>query len=67
MDVDQIAHFLNVSRNTVKNWKVPSVRVGNRVLYDPDAVRRWVNSENGLSRLQERIEGLLQKYEQGEV
>ncbi len=61
MDVDQIAHFLNVSPNTIKNWGIPSLRIGKRVLYDPHDALAFLKRRNDLSEEELADDELLQK------
>ena len=44
--VREAAAFLRLGRNTVYEWaasgKLPSLRLGSRVRFEPAALRRWV-------------------------
>ena len=44
--VREAAAFLRLGRNTVYEWaasgKLPSLRLGSRIRFQPSALRRWV-------------------------
>ena len=44
--VREAAAFLRLGRNTIYEWaasgKLPSVRLGSRIRFEPSALRRWV-------------------------
>ena len=44
--VREAAAFLRLGRNTIYEWaasgKLPSVRLGSRIRFQPAALRRWV-------------------------
>jgi excisionase family DNA binding protein len=49
--VREAAAFLRLGRNTVYDWaatgKLPSLRLGSRVRFQPSALRRWVVLQPG--------------------
>ena len=50
----EAAAFLKLGRNTVYEWaasgKLPSLRLGSRIRFQPSALRRWVAVQVELSR-----------------
>jgi len=46
LNVGEAASLLRLSRHTLYRWvfkgRVPTVRLGRRLLFDPDALRAWV-------------------------
>jgi excisionase family DNA binding protein len=52
--VREAAEFLRLGRNTVYEWaasgKLPSLRLGSRIRFQPSALRRWVAVQVDLSR-----------------
>jgi excisionase family DNA binding protein len=50
--VREAAAFLRLGRNTVYEWtvcgKLPSLRLGSRVRFEPAALRRWVEVQRAL-------------------
>ena len=52
--VRQAAAFLCLGRNTLYEWaasgKLPSLRLGSRIRFQPAALRRWVALQVDLSR-----------------
>ena len=52
--VRQAADFLRLGRNTVYEWaasgKLPSLRLGSRIRFQPSALRRWVAVQVDLTR-----------------
>ena len=52
--VREAAAFLKLGRNTVYEWaasgKLPSLRLGSRIRFQPSALRRWVAVQVDLSR-----------------
>lgn len=52
--VRQAADFLHLGRNTVYEWaasgKLPSLRLGSRIRFQPSALRRWVAVQVDLTR-----------------
>jgi excisionase family DNA binding protein len=52
--VREAAAFLRLGRNTVYEWaasgKLPSLRLGSRIRFQPTALRRWVAVQIDLSR-----------------
>ena len=49
--VREAAAFLRLGRNTVYEWaaagKLPSLRLGSRVRFEPAALRRWLAVQRG--------------------
>jgi excisionase family DNA binding protein len=49
--VREAAAFLRLGRNTVYDWaatgKLPSLRLGSRIRFQPSALRRWVALQPG--------------------
>lgn len=45
---NEASRLMGVSARTIDNWRkdegLPSVKIGGRRLYDPAAIRRWVES-----------------------
>ena len=52
--VREAAAFLRLGRNTVYEWaasgKLPSLRLGSRIRFQPSALRRWLAVQVDLSR-----------------
>lgn len=52
--VREAAAFLRLGRNTVYEWaasgKLPSLRLGSRIRFQPSALRRWLAVQIDLSR-----------------
>ncbi len=50
MDVKELAQRLRVSERTLRNWayqrKIPVVKVGDRVLFDPREIERWLKERS---------------------
>lgn len=46
LNVDETANLLGLSPHTLYRWvlegRVPTVRLGRRLLFDPEALRAWV-------------------------
>jgi excisionase family DNA binding protein len=52
--VREAAAFLRLGRNTVYDWaasgKLPSLRLGSRIRFQPSALRRWLAVQIDLTR-----------------
>jgi excisionase family DNA binding protein len=49
LDIDQIVDRLNISKNTVYSWvyqkKIPYIKLGRNVRFDPEKIERWLKSK----------------------
>ena len=58
MSLDEVAHLLRISESGVyrlaRNGELPRVKVGNRTLFEPDEIRRFIarrrNGRNSATR-----------------
>jgi excisionase family DNA binding protein len=54
LDIGEAASLLKLSHHTLYRWvvegRVPTVRLGRRLLFDPDALRAWVLARSRLVR-----------------
>lgn len=52
MEADEVARALGIAPDTLKRWRMlgtapPGVRLGRRIVYRRDAVRKWLREREG--------------------
>jgi len=56
MDLDELADYLRLKKQTIYNWlhegKISGIKVGGVWRFDPKEINAWLNSRRRVSKIQ---------------